>query len=621
MAPPVHPVTAQWNGPYGDTTSIVHGLEHHMLNLDGNFSCGACQAACAARFPDCTAWTYQPTGIPCKGGAPVPSEARVCYGVVPAGSGDPLHPCLAHVSGFWGSPPPPPTPPPLPIPTPRQLEWMAGRDPIVGGLSQFMHFSLPTFWIEGDIFDPKGTYHNCMTNAPYCSQGNSCDGGYAPCLRPDLFNPTDLDAEQWVLAAKELGAQEICLTAQHEGGFTLWPSNYTNYSVAAATVWRGGKGDVLREFAAACNKHQVGICYYLHPSCDHYSSMVANVSAAEFSARQKGKIEEVLREYGPVNRLWFDGKGKQSDGTRYPLGLNLTAHFQGVLEIVRSVSPSTLVTGYREWGGDIGDDYHSLYTFDSTLVPNTTSMATVGKPLEGGAAFFPLEQVGICMQEGPDGNTNASPTYWFEHPLVGHANASRIFDSWLNLVGHGENAMVNIAPGRSGQLDAAYVAVMTDVGKAIRNTFTTPIAALPAGGASANCSEPTVLHLPDGKPFDYVETREDLTRAQRIMNYSIEYTSDGVSWHTLVPAINRSSAGGGAGGGLMDRPAGADKRDQHVGFRRIDVPIIARNVTAAARAIRFRCLRALTPEYHLASLAVFKRSVPWEEEEEDSQFS
>lgn len=47
-------------------------------------------------------------------------------------------------------------------------------------------------------------------------------------------------------------------------------------------------------------------------------------------------------------------------------------------------------------------------------------------------------QVGICMQEGPDGNTDSSPTYWFEHPLVGHANASRIYDSWLHLTGHGE---------------------------------------------------------------------------------------------------------------------------------------------------------------------------------------
>lgn len=93
---------------------------------------------------------------------------------------------------------------------------MGGADPVVGGLSQFMHFGISTFWVEGDTYDPNGTYHDCKTNAPYCDE-ESC-GAYAPCLSPKLFQPTDLDPEQWVLAAQQLGVQEICLTAQHEGG-------------------------------------------------------------------------------------------------------------------------------------------------------------------------------------------------------------------------------------------------------------------------------------------------------------------------------------------------------------------------------------------------------------------
>ena len=77
------------------------------------------------------------------------------------------------------------------------------------------------------------------------------------------------------------------LTAQHEGGFALWPSEFTNYSVASSS-WLGGKGDVLRQFADACNNHDMGICYYLLPMCDHYSTMVASVTAKQFSqpARQ-----------------------------------------------------------------------------------------------------------------------------------------------------------------------------------------------------------------------------------------------------------------------------------------------------------------------------------------------
>ena len=33
-----------------------------------------------------------------------------------------------------------------------------------------------------------------------------------------------------VATAKEMGAKYACITAQHEGGFALWNSSYTNYS-------------------------------------------------------------------------------------------------------------------------------------------------------------------------------------------------------------------------------------------------------------------------------------------------------------------------------------------------------------------------------------------------------
>lgn len=478
-------------------------------------------------------------------------------------------------------------------------------------------------------YDPFGTYHDCKTNAPYCDD-ESC-GAYAPCLSPKLFQPQDLDPEQWVLAAKELGVQEICLTAQHEGGFSLWPSNFTEYSVKASTLWKNGTGDVLRTFADACNKHGMGICYYLHPDCDHYSAQVLNVSAAEFSERQLGKIGEVLREYGPVNRFWFDGKGQDGDNTRHPIDLNVSAHFQKVLDLIRTHSPSTIVTGYRQWGGDLATSYGSLNIFDSGPMPNTTSMATVGQASPVGDRFYPLEQVGICMQEGPDGNSNTSPTYWFYHPKVGHANASRIFDSWLHLVGHGEVGMINIAPGRTGQLLDSIVDVMVDVGKAIRNTFTTPLASV--GKTATTCSKPIELDMQavKGTTFDYIETKEDLTKSQRITNYTVEYrrTAD-AAWETLVPAVipsphgpddHRAASSSSPPTSmptspshlqsLRDRPAGADPRDQYVGFRRIDIPTIPINETANIDAIRFVCLDSVGEQIYLDSFAVYKKNVPW----------
>ena len=102
--------------------------------------------------------------------------------------------------------------------------------------------------------------------------------------------------------AAALGSREICLTAHHEGGFALWPSAYTNYSVKLATGWRGGAGDVLRDFADAANRWGIKICYYQNAACNHYNTQVANMTPAEFIDAEIGMLHETLTQYGPVNR-------------------------------------------------------------------------------------------------------------------------------------------------------------------------------------------------------------------------------------------------------------------------------------------------------------------------------
>lgn len=131
-------------------------------------------------------------------------------------------------------------------------------------------------------------------------------GPYYPCLDPHIFQPTDLNVENWMECSAAMNMREICLTAHHEGGFALWPSKHSNYSVAASS-WRDGKGDVLREFADAANAWGINICYYLNIQCDGYMTYVANYTPEEYITRQLGMLQEVLTEYGPVSRFWFDG--------------------------------------------------------------------------------------------------------------------------------------------------------------------------------------------------------------------------------------------------------------------------------------------------------------------------
>ena len=165
---------------------------------------------------------------------------------------------------------------------------------------------------------------------------------------------------------------------------------------------------------------------------DGYLNLVEKVDGPEFIRRQVGMVKEVLTRYGPVNRFWFDGTSS------FPQGGNITDLWVQVYETIRTVSPDTMISSYR---GDVcsAKGGATLYTNDGPP-PNSTDTAGCQAQHEGGRYFHPTEMHGITIQEGPDGNSDASPTFWFWHPWacahnvtgcpwIGHANASRIFDS------------------------------------------------------------------------------------------------------------------------------------------------------------------------------------------------
>ena len=120
------------------------------------------------------------------------------------------------------------------------------------------------------------------------------------------FTPPDSgpNATQWALTAKNMGATQICLTVRHVGGFSLWPTASTNYSVAAS-AWRNGTGDVVREFVEAVRAVGISPCLYIILGFNVHDAH-ANVSGPLYLERQVIALTELLTNYGQIDRLWWD---------------------------------------------------------------------------------------------------------------------------------------------------------------------------------------------------------------------------------------------------------------------------------------------------------------------------
>ncbi len=140
-----------------------------------------------------------------------------------------------------------------------------------------------------------------------------------------LFNPTALDTGQWADAAVAAGMKYMVLTTKHHGGFALWDTKVSTHDVAMSN-WKGGKGDVLREFVDAARARGLRVGFYFSIWDE------TNNATTQFI---KNQLEELLTGYGPIDVLWFDGWGWKVGYTAVP--------YQEIHDFIKTLQPNCLV--------------------------------------------------------------------------------------------------------------------------------------------------------------------------------------------------------------------------------------------------------------------------------------
>lgn len=386
-----------------------------------------------------------------------------------------------------------------PVPSRAQLEWQSDE------LALFLHFGVNTFtdreWGDGTE-------------------------------RPAIFNPARLDARQWARAAAAAGAKAMILTAKHHDGFCLWPTKTTTHSVASSP-FRGGTGDVVREFVDACRAFNLKAGLYLSP-WDRNASVYGD--SPRYNEFYWAQLTELLTQYGRIDEVWFDGaNGEGPNGKRqtydWPTTWALVAKLQPEAVIFSDAGPGVRWIGNEN--GVAGETNWSTVDPAVVPVPGVSGPAVMKMLREGdpnGSVWRPGE-TDVSIRPG-----------WFYHP----AEDARVrsVDNLVNLfftsVGRNSKLLLNVPPTPDGLLHDVDVARLVGMRARLDQIFAADYLGgrWPIGGTSWTSTGATtaelLVDLGREVSLSVADLRENIAHGQSVSRYVLDGSSDGRSWTPLA---------------------------------------------------------------------------------------
>ncbi|MCO5614210.1 hypothetical protein L7F22_068490 [Adiantum nelumboides] len=414
----------------------------------------------------------------------------------------------------------------LPIPSSRQVAWQAAERAL------FFHFGMNTF-----------------TDSEWGT-------GQAD---PSLFYPQALDAHQWVNIAKKAGFSRVILTAKHHDGFCLWPSSFTNYSVALSP-WRAGSGDLVSELSSAAHEAGLSFGIYLSPWDRHEGCYGDTLQYNEFylallgellTSVQLSNLHKVLIfqiRYGPIAEVWLDGaKGEDAPEMVYL--------FNSWFSMIRQLQPGAMI--FSDKGPDtrwVGNEYGESGSTAWAMV--NSSLITIGGDNDA-----------IYSQEGDPYGVDWVPAEcdvsirpgWFWHSNEQPKSVNDLLEIFYESVGRNCVLLLNVPPNTTGLISEEDAEVIISFNEALHSIFSVNLAAnasvtadstrgvgyeateilndnlstywAPESGKYNGCLE---IDLGSAVTFNVLRIQEAVSMGQRVIRHHVDYLKDG-EWVAIIP--------------------------------------------------------------------------------------
>lgn len=383
---------------------------------------------------------------------------------------------------------------------------------------------------------------------------------------PRVFNPTDLDARQWVQVIKNAGMKLVIVTAKHHDGFCLWPSRYTNHSVKSSP-WRGGKGDVVGEVARACREMGLKFGVYLSPWDRHEKTYGDSPTYNKYFLNQ---LRELLTNYGEVSEVWFDGaNGEGANGKKQ------VYDWQLYYRLIRELQPEAVIAimgpDVRWVGTESGYGRETEWSVMPVVTQDLRSIAARSQQEQIDGGFLPrdltdddlgsrkkLAHASALAWYPSETDVSIRPG-WFYHEnqdsLV--KSPSKLVDIYYSSVGRNSVLLLNIPPDKRGRITDHDIRSLIGMRRVLDQTFKVNLAIgahvtatndLPAHRAAAVVDrnadtywttaagiETATLEfdLQKEKTFDCAELVENIGVGQRVELFRLEAFRD-AAWREFA---------------------------------------------------------------------------------------
>jgi len=322
------------------------------------------------------------------------------------------------------------------------------------------------------------------------------------------INPSELDTDEWIQVAKDLGAKYIVMVAKHVGGFCIWQTSTSEYSIRN-TPWRQGKGDIMADISASCHRAGLKLGVYLSPRDDYFGANTGGICSdpsrqTEYDAVYRQQLKELLSCYGEICEVWFDGSSNCFVADILAQYAPQAVVFQSPQASIRWVGNEDGMAHYPAW--------NSLSQADAL-----TGKATQAQSTPDGDAWLPLECDTTIRQDW----------FWSPDNHVTLKSVEKLMDIYYRSIGNGAVLILNANPDDLGRIPADDAQRARDFGDEIRRRFSHPVA------VTAGKGQELLLEFPKLHRIDHVVLQEDINQGERVRQYSIT-GFDGQKWRFVA---------------------------------------------------------------------------------------